>query len=128
MDYPLKKAAGLIHGADTYRANQVILTGEVQMGTGEVKKVAMPNSGAEWRDLQKEIARGLGFEPLDPPHSGDKDCHAEENLGWWLTLHPRSKLLGWAISRGRGGTSAICTACKKFALYQKWPPDETRQT
>jgi len=61
----------------------------------------MPNSGAGWRDLQKEIARGLGFEPLDPPHSGDKDCHAEENLGWWLTLHPRSKLLGWAISRGR---------------------------
>jgi hypothetical protein len=114
---PIKYAAGQIHGADRYRAGQVILTAEIELASGAKIKVAVPNTGAGWRSGQKNVAIRLGFKPLNPLVPGS-DIHAEENLAAFLQQTPGSKVLRWAISRGRGGTSNRCVKCQN--LSKNW--------
>ena len=50
----LKHAAGQIHGANVYTEGQVIVTAElIRMPSGEVELVAVPNTGAGWRENHK---------------------------------------------------------------------------
>lgn len=118
---PFKHAAGQIHGANHYRAGQVILTAEIELSSGKKINVAIPNTGAGWKPGQKEVAKRLGFIPLNPFVPGS-DMHAEENLAAYLQQTPGSKVLRWAISRGRGGTSNRCVKCQN--LSKRWPGRE----
>jgi hypothetical protein len=111
---PFKFAANQIHGANPYRAGQVILTAAIQLPSGVTEKWAVPNTGAGWRKGQKAVAIRLGFKPLVPLVSGS-DIHAEENLAAYLHKTPGSRVLRWAISRGKGGTSNVCVKCKNLS-------------
>jgi hypothetical protein len=122
----IKGAANQVLGADQYRGGQTVLLAEVKMPNGEVRKVAMPNSpetgGSGWRDLQRDTARNLGYEPIEPslPGSG---LHAEENMNLWLRTK-KAVITKWAIGRGKGGTSTVCTSQACRTITQGWPPQE----
>ena len=126
---PLKADAGLIHGEDRYRAGQTILTAILRLLNGKSVKVAIPNEGAGWRPGQRDVAIRLGYRPLGGTTPGS-DIHAEQSLE--AQIQPRAvnptelsgaKVEGWAISRGRGGTSELCTGqCP--VITQHWSGQE----
>lgn len=115
----LKTAAGKIHGADQYRKGQTLLTAKLKLPGGKTENVAVPNSKAGWRDLQKEVAKKLGFKALDTYAPGS-DIHAEGNLAEYVK-RTGATVEEWAISRGTGGTSTVCNeGCKNFT--KNWGP------
>jgi hypothetical protein len=122
----LKRAAGLIHGADQYRGGQTILTAKLKLPNGEIEHVAVPNTSAGWRDVQEEVAAEQGFKTIDPSTPGS-DMHAEENLQAYIDgiekeTGGKVQVMDWAISRGKGGTSVICTDATCRLLSSKWGP------
>jgi hypothetical protein len=122
----LKGAAGQIHGADQYRGGQTVLTAKLKLPNGDVEYVAVPNTGAGWRDLQEEVAVDQGFKPIAPSTPGS-DLHAEENLQAYISSIEKQTggkvtVEQWAISRGRGGTSAICTSATCRRISSGWGP------
>lgn len=121
----IKDAAVKIHSADQVRKGQVILTAKIKLESGKIKQVAIPNSpasgGPDWRDLQKETALAYGYEPLDTKMPGS-GLHAEENMNMWLSENKGATVVEWAISRGIGGTSTICTTADCRRIIQGWPP------
>lgn len=126
---PLRADAGLIHGEDQYRGKQTILTAVLRLLNGKVMKVAIPNEGAGWRPGQREVAVRLGYKPLGGTTPGS-DVHAEASLD--AQIQPRvrnptelsgARVENWAISRGAGGTSEICTgSCR--SIVKGWPEPE----
>jgi RHS repeat-associated protein len=122
----LKGDAGSIHGEDQWRAGQTIITAKLELpGRGKVL-VAAPNSSAGWRPGQRELAIRLGYSPIDP-YSPGSNIHAEGNLqsaiGDRNSPYFGAKVLGWAISRGRTGSSVVCNeGCKNFTNL--WGPQQ----
>ena len=120
----LKDDAGKIHGVDQYRGGQVILTAELEVPDGkEIKriKVAVPNEGGKWRDLQREEAIRLGYQPLEASTPGS-EMHAEGELEAFRRDN-NATVLEWAISRGKGGNSIVCNeGCKNFT--KNWGPQQ----
>jgi hypothetical protein len=122
----LKGAAGQIHGADQYRGGQTVLTAKLKLPNGDIEYVAAPNTSAGWRDVQEEVAIDQGFKPIEPSTPGS-DMHAEENLQAYISSIEKQTggkvtVLEWAISRGKGGTSAICTSATCRHLSSRWGP------
>jgi hypothetical protein len=122
----LKGAAGQIHGADQYRGRQTVLTAKLRLPNGDIEYVAVPNTGAGWRDLQEDVAVQQGFKPIEPSAPGS-DLHAEENLQAYITsiekeTNGKVTVLEWAVSRGKGGTSTICTTATCRLISSSWGP------
>jgi RHS repeat-associated protein len=126
----LKGDAGKIHGEDQYRKGQVILTAILKLSSGKLVKVVIPNEGAGWRPGQKELAIKMGYRTLEGTTPGS-DIHAEQSLeaqiapkaGKNATDLSGAQVLRWAISRGVGGTSEVCTGqCQ--VIVKKWGPQD----
>ena len=122
----LKGDAGSIHGEDQWRAGQTIITAKLELPGGGKVLVAAPNSSAGWRPGQRELAIRLGYSPIDP-YSPGSEIHAEGNLksaiGDRNSPYFGAKVQGWAISRGRTGSSVVCNeGCKIFT--NQWGPQQ----
>jgi RHS repeat-associated protein len=122
----LKGDAGSIHGEDQWRGGQTIITAKLQLPNGGKVLVAAPNSSAGWRPGQRDLAIRLGYSPIDPYNPGS-EIHAEGNLqsaiGDRNSPYFGAKVLGWAISRGRTGSSIVCNeGCRTFTNL--WGPQQ----
>jgi hypothetical protein len=122
----LKGVAGQIHGADQYRGGQTVLTAKLKLPNGDIEYVAVPNTGAGWRDVQEEVAMDHGFKPIEPSTPGS-DLHAEENLQAYISSIEKKTggkvtVMEWGISRGQGGTSALCNTATCRQISSQWGP------
>jgi hypothetical protein len=122
----MKGAAGQIHGADQYRGGQTVVTAKLKLPNGDIEYVAVPNTSAGWRDVQEDVAIDQGFKPLEPSAPGS-DLHAEENLQAYISSIEKQTggkvtVMEWAVSRGKGGTSTLCTSATCRHISSRWGP------